>query len=51
MHIGAILLLALVVLVCLGPLAVIRAIAGLITLVGILLLAVWLITLAPWAHE
>jgi hypothetical protein len=52
MHIGAILLIAVIVICFLDPGAVIRAFLGLTTLVGILLATLWLfVTFSPKDHS
>jgi len=52
MHLGAILLIAVIILCFLGPGAVIRALLGLATLVGILLATLWLlVTCSPKDHS
>jgi hypothetical protein len=51
MHVGLIVLIALIVLVCQGPGAILRALAGLLTLAVILIVVVWLISITPWAQE
>lgn len=51
MHVGLIVLIALIVLVCQGPGAILRALAGLLTLAVILIVVVWLISITSWAQE
>jgi uncharacterized membrane protein YdjX (TVP38/TMEM64 family) len=51
MYIGLIVLIALIVLVCQGPGAILRALAGPLTLAVILIVVVWLISITPWAQE
>jgi hypothetical protein len=52
MHIGAILLIVVIIICSLGPGAVIRALLGLATLVGILLATLWLlINCSPKDHS
>ena len=51
MHVGLIVLIALIVLVCQGPGAILRVLAGLLTLAVILIVVVWLISITPWAQE